>query len=712
MTDHKIVEKQRTDAHYAVHLANRALKGHPWRQSSYVRARRELDKTMLLLSQAKWLFGAYNGSYAGYLQKQGGEPELAQASALFARVIESAGNVQSFLESGAPLPPVIVEPFDAGVGAEIKYYAGTPIVPSVAPIIVVSGSNREMGRQYAQQAIDIFGLFIFRWQAERRLEPTHLDEIQRWAAELKNYMPKVLEFARGWAEGASASGLPMSEAQALAIWTGVNPPMKSVRPFSLGTTSEGDEKIASRYLGGDGEARQPREKPDLCSGFCAWGEASRDGRLVFGATTDHDCTFQATIVAFPERGNNFVYTPFATNGAIPELGHNFMAGHPGFNDKGLAYIHHGGALYGEPPEQWGYGVRRGPMTFHLLQFASSAREARELIMSYPVGDAGVSMSNPGGMWADDDYAFVVEGRDGAPGPLDPVVREGTFDRDGALHSFLYAANNAVSPRSGALNCAPTSGKGFVYDLEAGWYAPDLATMKSGTIGEFIRRRATKNSAGRNRRMYRMLLAGEGRIDLDYVMTMLRTGGTVPEGDMADVVARFDAGEEWDASPAHRANAFVVAGKPDKGPHGIYRGCVGPAERLVNVNSPGHGYYYYDETAAFWEIVLAEKAEDMTRQAAELARHRVEEGRAALAGWSDTDRESRLYMHEMIDDADQALASAADFQDRASALRDSERLRELSRALRCYTRAQVRAGQVLEAVKSDAASLARPARATT
>lgn len=159
----------------------------------------------------------------------------------------------------------------------------------------------------------------------------------------------------------------------------------------------------------------------------------------------------------------------------------------------------------------------------------------------------------------------------------------------------------------------------------------------------------------------MLLAGEGRIDLDYVMTMLRTGGTVPEGDMADVVARFDAGEEWDASPAHRANAFVVAGKPDKGPHGIYRGCVGPAERLVNVNSPGHGYYYYDETAAFWEIVLAEKAEDMTRQAAELARHRVEEGRAALAGWSDTDRESRLYMHEMIDDADQALASAADFK---------------------------------------------------
>lgn len=103
-------------------------------------------------------------------------------------------------------------------------------------------------------------------------------------------------------------------------------------------------------------------------------------------------------MAFPDEGIPFIFTPFSANGSIPVLGNFHMDDHPVMNASGLAYVHHGGANTGELADQWGYGVRRGPATFHALQFAADAMSA---LQRFPVGDAGISLGTVGGMFADE-----------------------------------------------------------------------------------------------------------------------------------------------------------------------------------------------------------------------------------------------------------------------------------------------------------------------
>ena len=46
---------------------------------------------------------------------------------------------------------------------EIDYVDGVPIVPNVGPVLVLKGSDYEMGYQYEQQVYDVFG----KWALER-----------------------------------------------------------------------------------------------------------------------------------------------------------------------------------------------------------------------------------------------------------------------------------------------------------------------------------------------------------------------------------------------------------------------------------------------------------------------------------------------------------------------------------------------------------------
>lgn len=68
------------------------------------------------------------------------------------------------------------------------------------------------------------------------------------------------------------------------------------------------------------------------------------------------------------------------NGTDFEMGRQYakqivqIFGHPAMNDKGLAYVHHGGGpKFLEPEENWGYGIRRAASVMHILRFAKSTR---------------------------------------------------------------------------------------------------------------------------------------------------------------------------------------------------------------------------------------------------------------------------------------------------------------------------------------------------
>ena len=42
--------------------------------------------------------------------------------------------------------------------AEISFAGEVPLIPNVRPVIILSGSDYDMGYQYYQQVIQIFGL--------------------------------------------------------------------------------------------------------------------------------------------------------------------------------------------------------------------------------------------------------------------------------------------------------------------------------------------------------------------------------------------------------------------------------------------------------------------------------------------------------------------------------------------------------------------------
>ena len=68
------------------------------------------------------------------------------------------------LRAGKASPPI-----DAPTrtdGHEVRYREEAPLVPAICPVVVLQGSHRDMGRQYAKQVIDIYGPWIFAQTAD------------------------------------------------------------------------------------------------------------------------------------------------------------------------------------------------------------------------------------------------------------------------------------------------------------------------------------------------------------------------------------------------------------------------------------------------------------------------------------------------------------------------------------------------------------------
>jgi hypothetical protein len=683
----------RANAHHAVHFASRALRKRGWNDRLYVEGRAAFDSILIELAQAKWRLGQYDGTYADFVARDESKSILDQATSGFRSVVATSDRLRHDLEIGSsPTTPPRTPAAKAGV--EVLFADEVPLVAPVCPIVILQGSNFEMGRQYAAQIIDIHGKWILEQLATRQFTAAQAREIARWKQELVRYTPQVHQFACGIAAGATSCGLPMSEDHAVALFTGLRPPADRPAPLGFGFT-EGDKNDASlaAYLGVAREKQTVGE--DLCSGVAAWGRATSDGTLVAGASTDHDVTFETTIIAFPDDGHAYVYTPFSANGSIPMLGGQFMSGHPGFNSKGMSYVHHAGGNTGEPVEQWGYGLRRGPMILHALQFADSARAACGDQMRYPVGDTAISMGSGNGLFADNAEGFAVECRTGAPDRPEPIIRTHSYDAYGVAYDFLYANNNAIDPRSGHLNAPPP--QGYRYSLAGGWFTFDPAALDPRGGGAAMRRVMAKSSEARNRSAYRVMMEGYGRIDLDYMTMVYRQSGKVPDGSFDELVERWNAGEQWDSSIANRHNAHIAIIKPTEAGGGVYRACIGAADRAIETKDPGHGYHLYDEANAFWEIRLQASPDEVVLTAAAKAKQDFHEAETVLGGLP-ADHAGRAKLSDFLGLAREAIAAGdAYVKQKRPASRDGS-LALLARAIRRFTTAQVRARQVIEAIR--------------
>jgi hypothetical protein len=651
-------------------LANIELGKLSYRDSLYTQRVQDFNQAMIELSKGKW--------FASRAGESRSKADWERAFRSIRRGKKIAQGLHQSLQKGSASRIPYQKTSLTTHGTEIQFADGAPLLPEICPIVVLKGSDYEMGRQYAQQVIQIFGAWIFQHKAGIRLSEEEKACLGKWEQQIAIYAPEILQMCRGWADGAAEAGIPLSYEDVLDIWTGHVPPAQNYMGFGEGL---------------------PARLPELaCSGAAAWGRATKDGRLVTGSSGDHDCTPMVTIVAFPETGNSFIYTPFSVTGEVREIGPVYMMGHPGMNNKGLVYVEHGGGpKMVEPQSCWGYGLRLGTAVFHILRFASSAKEAQEMELSFPVGDAGRPMSYVGGFWADSSYGYAIESR------KDPVI----IRESGVMGEtdFLYANNSLMHPDSRVAGWMQKDPENWRWDVHGGWYPARFLTLTMANIfKKSLDDRITsglsfayENSRGRNVYLFEELSQAAGKIDLETMKRIYRKSGALPPGTWKEIKSAYNRTGQWGSySTGQATNACVAVTCPDNGNQGIYALCIGTAARGLTPNTPVRATPIYAETNAFWELKLAASPEEVAACARQTAQEYLE---LACQEFGKLERSSPAYeaLQEFLVQSQEELQSGGMAERTAVMAAGNPSLYSWAKAIRAYTRAQIRALQVYQAL---------------
>lgn len=655
-------------ARFSLLLANIELAKSGFDDPTYPRRMDEFNQAMIELTKGKW--------FAAQAMDTRKQADWNKAFQHLRKAHKSGLQLETLLRTGNSTPVEFEKAILSSNDTEITFADGVPLLPEINPVIILQGSDYEMGYQYAQQVIQIFGPWLMKRKAGRIFNEEERGIIRLWEDQIRQFAPEILEMCRGWASGATDSGVPMSYEDALEIWTGHEPPAEDYMGIRPG---------------------KPRELPrPACSGVAAWGRTTQDGKLVAGASGDHDCTYMVTVIAFPQTGNAFIYTPFSAIGDVPEIGQLFMMGHPGMNNKGLAYIEHGGEVRMiEPKEEWGYGIRKGTSIFHILRFANTAKEALEMELAFPVGDVGQTMGSVGGFYADSTYGYILESR---RNPI--IIREAGVMGE---TDFLYANNSAMHPDADKAGWMQPDKENWSWNKHGGWYPTrfmEFSLMKAFKLTPVERtlvalRNMYKNSCGRGQSVYRAISQSVGSIDLDYMKNLYRKSGSFPPGTLKEIRRRYNLTGEWgEYSIGHATNALVSVMKPDNGSEGIYALCVGTAKRGLTPNSPTRATPIYRETNAFWEVKLAEEPAAVVAAACQRAQEDIHQANLRISGLS-ADEASFAPLKDLLHLAQAQLEKGLAHVSAAESAAGNEKVYEWSRAVRCFTRAQVRALQVYQ-----------------
>ena len=526
---------------------------------------------------------------------------------------------------------------------EISFDGEVPIPPNVRPVIVLSGSDYDMGYQYYQQLVQIFGSWILELVARKEYTSEEIRSHRDTEGHIKKCAPELIDMFKGMADGATAAGVHLSYEQVLAHFT-----------------EQRERGIPPQIEGSLG-----------CSGFAAWGSATPDGRFVGGGCTDHWLTFEITLLAFPETGNPFICSPFRPT----EFGNTGC--HPGMNNKGLAYVHHGATqwIQHKPKEQWVSGIPSGIANIHTLRFANNAMEAKEMQLAYPSRDGYA-----GGFWADvHGHACVIEGRE-TPRAIRQAGDYGETD-------FLYSTNNALCKELG--HCQDPPPQGNVYVPHGGW-------LGTGN---------TINSVLRNLGLWNMLHYYHGKIDVDFAKMVWRFPGNpplYPTLEEADAAFYVTQGEGWDTKACHLKNAMVGVIVPDDGDKGLYYVSNGCAARVAYPQSPTGHYYRVAPTYSFYQLRLASNVKEVIRAAKSRAQYELYYANQELRKLNYSDA-AYAPLDELFNQAVMAWNKGHYYFQGVESLvlgfkpREDATLYEMGKALRAFTRCQALAKQVYQAL---------------
>lgn len=272
--------------------------------------------------------------------------------------------------------------------------------PSILPVIILQGSDYQMGFQYGCQAAAFINMTKeSKWASS--LEHFNREEVIKALKAnqifIKSYTPEWIDFMKGMAEGVRSKGFQMTYIDILLI--NCTLPDPETTPYPPGT------EIVTL-------------PPKHCSVCSSWGGSTKDGHLIGIDTLDSSEVPHAVVIAaFPNKGNAYICGADAG-----EIGDHFL-----MNNKGLFIGNSGGG--GSPRhEDSGYGLAWSCSLPYLARFSDNAVEARDRLVKWQINiPENFHFVDTRG------NAFVVE----KTAALQCVRKSGDFGEK----DFLFSTNN-------------------------------------------------------------------------------------------------------------------------------------------------------------------------------------------------------------------------------------------------------------------------------
>ncbi len=264
--------------------------------------------------------------------------------------------------------------FHGSLGAAASW---TPATPPIK-VVVVSGTNYEMGVQYGEQAADLIA-------ANRDVVWNILDtqvghevvekDIQVWTYYLEKYDPKLKDWLLGISKGCENKGLEVSYVDLVAImvlpqevWA--RPQMEYPAETQVAGYAPSERSVLSA------RARTNTQAMSSCTAFAATGSATPGSVPMVSLTLGFfwQITQYVILVAFPTDGERFVNLTMAGK----------VTNNTGMNSR-YAWVMTAAVTDPRTPCASNWGVPSEAYHHYLQQYCKSPKEAIEYISNTPKG---------------------------------------------------------------------------------------------------------------------------------------------------------------------------------------------------------------------------------------------------------------------------------------------------------------------------------------
>jgi len=421
--------------------------------------------------------------------------------------------------------------------------------PSIIPVVVVCGTEYQMGYQYGQQVGHYIEIMKnSKWATTIKQHGFSYNEVVKDLKAIqyyiKKYAPEVIEEIRGIADGAKGAGYNISYIDILLLNYDIGYSTHVKKSDTAEFPSEADSELLL-------------DLPS-CTSWAAWGKTTIDKRLVCGQSCDLQFYPQVTLLAFPNNGNNYMtVTNFAGQ----------LTGTFSMNNKGVFIGRSGG--FSKRDLDFDYGITYQCAFAHIIRYAENAFQAKDKILSFKLADSMNYL-----LTDSDNNAFVIE----VTSNKKCVRKPGDFHEN----DFVYATNNYLCDEM------QESIKGEKYVKYAGWVGDGYSI----------------NSISRNLQMRNMLNKYQGKVDIQFAKMMWRFHGNPPPYPLDAKYYYSSKGEGWDTQIGNLCNEHVVVAMPSNPNNGVAYICAGPAGKIAHPNSPINGdWYQIDGTNSFYQLTL-------------------------------------------------------------------------------------------------------------